>query len=157
MDDTTKALIDSITVRFDKPATITGGHVCTVFYDTLKLSPNDLARLAAQAVGHLPNDAFDIALGMAYDGIFFSAAVAGGRLGAILQTDQKIYGPAMKGRKVIVVGNVVLTGQHMYRAQELIEQQGGKCIGYACIIDRSNGTIGSAKRPLWSAYQTEMV
>jgi orotate phosphoribosyltransferase len=157
MDETTKSLIDSIIVQFDKPTKLPSGHVCTVFYDTLRLTPNDLARLAAQAVGHLPNDAFDVAVGIAYDGIFFSAAIAGGRLGAILQTDNKIYGPSMKDRKVIVVGDVVLTGQHLYRAQEVVEQHGGQCVGYACIVDRSNGSVGTANRPLWSAYQTSMV
>ena len=76
MDETGRAIIEGITVRYDKPREIPGGHKVSVFYDTRLLSPNDLARLAAQATGHLDHNAFDVVLGVAYNGIFFAAAVA---------------------------------------------------------------------------------
>ena len=43
-----------------------------------------------------------------------------------------------------------------------VEDEGGIVVGFACIIDRSKGTFdgGSDKnaerRPLWSAFQTDM-
>ena len=157
MDDTTRSIIDGIIVQHDKPIKLAGGHTCTIFYDIFRLTPNELARLAAQAVGHLSNDAFDVALGIAYEGIIFAAAIAGGRQVAILQTDEKIFGPSIQGKQVVIVGDIVLTGKHLFRAQQLVEAQGGRVVGYACIIDRSNGAVGTDSCPMWSAYQTSMV
>ena len=85
MDETTKGIIERIAIRFPKPTRIPSGQVCSVFYDCYQLTPNDLARLSAFAVGHLDHDAFDVAVGVAYSGILFAASVAGGRKVAILQ------------------------------------------------------------------------
>ena len=37
-----------------------------------------------------------------------------------------------------------------------IRSLGGAVVGFACIVDRSDGKVGSDKQPLWSAYQTDM-
>ncbi|MCO6430781.1 MAG: hypothetical protein J5J00_07960 [Deltaproteobacteria bacterium] len=157
MDETTKAIIDRITVRKDEPFKTPNGHTATVFYDCIQLSPNELARLAAQAVGHLEHDAFDIAVGLAYAGIFFSAAVAGGRQVAILQADGEFTGPPLNGKKVVVVDDVVHSGRRIGGAAERVKASGGIVVGLACIVDRSNGSVGSKETPLWSAFQTEML
>ena len=156
MDETSKAIIDKITVRYAKPTTIVSGHRSTIFFDCIRLSPADLARLAAEATGDLPDGQFDIALGIAYTGILYASAVAGGKEVAILATDNSIFGPSVKGKRVVIVDDVVHSGGRMQSAQLAVEASGGKVVGYACIIDRSNGKFGSAATPLWSAYQAPM-
>jgi orotate phosphoribosyltransferase len=161
MDDTTKASIDRIAIRFEKPTRIPSGQVASMFYDCYQLTPSELARLAADAVGDLEHDAFEMVLGLAYSGILFAAAVAGGRRVAILQKDGRIFGPDLRGRRVVIVDDVVHTGRHMLEAAEKVRSEGGIVIGFVCIIDRSAGLLSgvdsSLKAPLWSAFQAEMV
>ena len=156
MDDTTKSIIDKITVNYPKPVQLPSGHKSSVFFDCIQLSPNDLARLAAAATGHLDTHAFDLALGVAYGGIFYAAAVAGGRHVAIFQRDGVFRGPEIHGQKVIVCGDVVCSGGELRKAADKVEEVGGKVIGYACIVDRSDGSVGTADCPLWSAYRNPL-
>ena len=44
-----------------------------------------------------------------------------------------------KGSKVLIVEDVITTGKSSLECSELIKSSGGLLIGYACIIDRSNG------------------
>jgi orotate phosphoribosyltransferase len=131
-----------------------------VFYDCYQLAPSELARLAADAIGDLEHDAFDVAVGLAYSGILYSAAVAGGRKVAILQKDGNFFGPDLKGKRVVVVDDVVHTGRHLVEAAKKVEEEGGIVVGFVCIIDRSSGTLrGPASpliAPLWSAFQSDM-
>jgi orotate phosphoribosyltransferase len=165
MDETTKGIIERIAIQFPKPTRIPSGQVCSVFYDCFQLTPNDLARLAAHAVGHLDHDAFDVAVGRAYSGILFAASVAGGRKVAILQKDGRFFGPDLKGQRVVVVDDVVHSGRQLQDAAERVQAEGGRVVGFACLIDRSGGTFGNSDgadaasglgAPLWSAFQTEM-
>ncbi len=156
MDDTTKTIVERVTVRYPKPQKISSGDVCTVFYDCIRLSPAELARLAAEATGDLVEEAFDMTVGIAYTGILFAAAVAGGKQVAILTTQKDLTGPAVLGRKVVVVDDVVHSGGRMGEAADIVAKAGGIVVGFAAIIDRSDGQFGSAAKPLWSAYQTNM-
>ena len=152
MDETTRAAIDRVTVKHDKPVTLPGGQTSQVFFDCVRLSPNDLARLAAEATGHLPSKAFDVALGVAYNGVYFASAVAGGRQVAILQKDGNIYGPDLRGKFVVVVSDVVCTRKELLAGAAAAEKLGAKIVGFACIVDRSDGKFGGEAQPLWSAY-----
>lgn len=158
MDETTKGIIERVTIRFPKPTRIASGQVCSVFYDCYQISPNDLARLGAEAVGDLEHDLFEVAVGIAYSGILFAAAVAAGRNVVILQKDGLFFGPDLRGRKVLVVDDVVHTGSRLQAAAAKVRSEGGHVVGYACIIDRGVGTAPPLRldAPLWSAYQTEM-
>ena len=160
MDETTKAVIERITIRYEQPTRIPSGQLATVFYDCFQLAPSELARLAADAIGDLEHDRFDVVVGLAYSGILFAAAVAGGRKVGILQKDGSLFGPSLQGRKVFVVDDVVHTGGRLREAARKVEAEGGLVAGYVCIIDRSAGAFwgpGSALgAPLWSAFQAEM-
>lgn len=156
MDETTKALIEKITFTYPTPQPIPSGHLCSIYYDCMQLSPNDLARLAALAVGHLDQHHFDIAVGIAYNGIFFAGAVAGGRHTAILQKDGRFHGPSLTGKRVVVVDDVVHSGNRMNEASAKVTEAKGIVTGFACIIDRSEGRFGTEDKPLWSAFQTNM-
>lgn len=153
MDETIEAIINKITVHFDKPTTIKGGHKCVMFFDCAMLSPSDLARLAAQATGHIDEEVFNAVVGIAYSGILFAAAIAGGRQVNILQKDSEIFGPSLKGKKILIVDDVIATGNHLYDAEQLIARAGGEIVGYGCIVDRSGGKVGTSTKPLYSAHQ----
>lgn len=156
MDETTKAIISRITKQCTSPRPLPSGNACSVFYDCLELTPNDLARLAAEATGDLPESIFDVAVGLAYTGIFFAAAVAGGRQVGVLQSDNSYRGPDIEGKNVVVVDDVVHSGNRIRRAAETLEKAGARVVGFVAIVDRSNGEIGTAACPLWSAHQTIM-
>jgi orotate phosphoribosyltransferase len=160
MDETTKAAIEKITIRFERPTRLPGGQVSSVFYDCYQLAPSELARMAADAIGDLDHDAFDVAVGLAYSGILYAAAVAGGRKVAILQKDGQLFGPDLKGRRVVIVDDVVHTGKHLLSAAKKVEEEGGIVIGFVCIIDRSSGILKGPSSPLiaplWSAFESEM-
>lgn len=153
MDETTKAIVAKITVRYPAPVVLPEGRTGTVLYDCTRLSTPDLARVAAEATGDLPEDTFDLVLGIAYRGILFAAAVAGGRDVAILEREGGVCGPDLTGRRVVVVDDVVYSGENLRRAAELVRQHGGSVVGFACIVDRSDGAVGSTSCPLWSAFQ----
>lgn len=156
MDETTRGIINRITIKFPQPSRIWTGQVCTTYFDCFQLSPNDLARLAAEAVGHLDKDTFDVAVGVAYSGILFAAAIAGGELVGILREDGTLYGPDVKNKRVVVVDDVVHRGKRIGEAAEKVIGEGGKIVGMACIVDRSEGKFDFNGIPLWSAYQTGM-
>tara|TARA_Y100000817_G_scaffold23442_1_gene16907 strand:- start:285 stop:866 length:582 start_codon:yes stop_codon:yes gene_type:complete len=44
-----------------------------------------------------------------------------------------------KGQKVLIVEDVITTGKSSLECSELIKKSSGDIVGYACIIDRSNG------------------
>lgn len=164
MDETTKKVIDRISVAYAKPTQIPTGQVCSVFYDCFQLSPSDLARLAADAVGDVDHDTFDIVVGLAYSGILYAAAVAGGKKVGILQKNGQFFGPSLKGLRVIIADDVVHSGGRMREAAAKVVSAGGEVVGFACIIDRSGGKFQAGvssdqkgeTKPLWSAFQTDM-
>ncbi|NDC38041.1 MAG: hypothetical protein EBZ48_08305 [Proteobacteria bacterium] len=151
MNETIASIISKVVVRYAKPTPVLGGHLSTEFFDCARLSPSDLARLAAHATGDLDEEAFDAVVGLAYTGIFFAAAVAGGRQVNIIQKDGQLYGPVLTGKKVVIVDDVVVTGEHLSAAAAKVAAAGGEVVGFACIVDRSSGAVGTATLPLWSA------
>lgn len=156
MDETTASIISRITRKGGEQNALPKDLCCSVFYDCLSLTPNDLARLAAEATGDLSETAFDAAVGIAYTGMFFAAAVAGGQQVGVLQADGVYRGPDLRGKKVVVVDDVVHTGGRLQNAAAALEKLGAVIAGFAVIVDRSDGTFGSKGIPLWSAHQTCM-
>ena len=164
MDETTKKIIGKISVVYPTATQIPTGQSCSVFYDCFQLSPSDLARLAADAVGDVDHDTFDIVVGLAYSGILFAAAVAGGKRVAILQKDGQLFGPNLAGLRALVADDVVHTGGRMREAAAKVAAAGGEVVGFACIVDRSSGKFQAGMpsennadlRPLWSAFLTDM-
>ncbi len=47
-----------------------------------------------------------------------------------------------KGQKILIVEDVITTGKSSLECSNLATKEGGEIIGYACIIDRSNGKSG---------------
>ena len=154
MDETARAIVDSITQHFPSAREVLPGVSCKVFFDCARLSPSDLARLAAEATGDLDHDSFDLVVGLAYTGILFAGAVAGGKPVCILQHDDRVYGPALKSKRVIVIDDVVASGGRMRRAGQKITAAGATIVGYACVVDRSSANSGLS--PLYSAVQFPM-
>jgi orotate phosphoribosyltransferase len=151
MDETSKALIERISLASKQP----DGLAEQIFYDCRSLSPSDLSRLAAVATGHLAVRDFDLALGIAFSGILFAAAVAGGRQVAILKEDGSIWGPTLSGKKVLIVDDVVHSGSNLQKAEAAAMAQGADVVGYCCIVDGSHLCGAQLIRPLWSAYKAK--
>ena len=47
-----------------------------------------------------------------------------------------------KGNKVLIVEDVITTGKSSLECSQLVEENNALIVGYACIIDRSNGKLG---------------
>jgi orotate phosphoribosyltransferase len=156
MDETIITIINKVTTSYSSPIVVTGGHKVTKFFDCARLSPSDLARLAAQATGDLDELHFDAVVGIAYTGILFAAAVAGGRQVNILKTEGTIYGPDLSGKRVIVVDDVVATGASIRKAAENSEVARAQLVAYACIVDRSSGKLDLGGKELFSAWQAPL-
>lgn len=154
MDETARSIVDSITHHYTEAREVLPGVKCKVFFDCARLSPSDLARLAAEATGDLNHDDFDLVVGMAYTGILFAGAVAGGKPVSILQHDNNIFGPSVNSKRVILVDDVVASGGRMLRAEKVLENNGAKVVGFACIVDRTSSP--AAISPLYSAVQSPM-
>lgn len=155
-DDTTKKIIERISLIYPEPTKLPSGHISKVFFDCVQLTPNELVRLAAQAVGDLDQHAFDLTLGLAYSGILFASALAGGRGVVILQSDGRFFGPSLKGKMVLIADDVIQSGDKVERARLEVERAGGQVVGFACIVDRLGGKRTINQKPLYSAYQTDL-
>lgn|GEM_PF-1053060 len=153
MNETVKSIIDGITRNFATPQVVAGHHVAKEFFDCSLLMPGDVARLSAAAVGHLSEDIFDAVVCVAYSGILFGAAVAGGRQVNILKTDRQMYGPLLAGKKVLIVDDVISTGASVQVAENKAAALGATIVGYCCVVDRSSGLIGAGTMPIYSALQ----
>jgi orotate phosphoribosyltransferase len=103
-------------------------------------------------------------VGLAYSGILYAAAVAGGKKVGIIQKDGQFFGPPLKGLRVVIADDVVHSGGRIREAAGKVVAAGGEVVGFACIIDRSGGTFHTGlisdqkgeSKPLWSAFQTDM-
>lgn len=157
MDETTRSIIKNITEECNPPKKLAKGATCTVFYDCVRLTPNDLARLAAEATGHLDEHDFDLVVGIAYEGILFAAAVAGGKQVTILRADGRLSGAALHGRKVMIVDDVIHTGRRVKEAEKTVIAEGGSVVGFACIVDRSSGAHSQLGHPVYSAFSAAMI
>jgi len=51
-----------------------------------------------------------------------------------------------RNSKVLIVEDVITTGKSSLECSKLVENLGGEIIGYACIIDRSNGKSNIKKK-----------
>ena len=92
---------------------------------------------------------FDIILSPAMGGI-----IVGYELGKILNKET-IFSERVNGKfelrrhfkieknsKVLIVEDVITTGKSSIECSKLVSSSGAEIIGYACIIDRSNGNSG---------------
>jgi orotate phosphoribosyltransferase len=156
MEDTSVSIIEKITRRYSAPRKLENELLVSVYYDCIQLTPSDLARLAAESVGDLPAGSFDLVVGLAYTGIMFACAVAGGRQVGIIQANQAYFGPDIKGRRVVLVDDVIFTGKRLVAAQQLLEAQGAEVVGFACIVDRSEPQVLKTAKPIWSVLKTEL-
>lgn len=156
MDETTRSTINRITVSYEKPTILPSGHTSTKYFDTTQLTGSELARLAAAATGALTYDTFDVALGMAYTGVFFSVAVAGGRQMAVVKEEGGIYGARVEGQRVLIVDDVTVTGNRLSCAAKLVEELGGEVVGFVVIVDRLEQPGRLLGKPVWSAYQLQL-
>ena len=92
-------------------------------------------------------------VGVAYTGILFAAAVAGGRQVGIIRGDRTLTGPSIKGKRVVLVDDIICTGTRLREAASITRSHGGIIVGFAVIIDRTGGEGQFDGVPVWSAAQ----
>lgn len=151
MDETTRNIIEKITINYSEPQEIRPKKFTKTYYDCSQLSINDLNRLAASAFGETKPE-FEIAVPVNVYSILFAGALAHGHAVSILESTGKIYGPSIKNRKIILVSDVVHEGHEFIRAKKIVEELDAEIVGFVCIVDRSSGQV----QPLFSAFQTDL-
>ena len=105
----------------------------------------DLCQSLAEKINENFND-FNLVLSPAIGGI-----VIGYEIGRLLNVEtifaervNKIFQlrrgfEIKKNHKILIVEDVITTGKSSLECSNIIQKMGGKIVGYACIIDRSNG------------------
>jgi len=114
----------------------------------LMSKPNQAIKICKSLASKIQNEFndFDLILSPAMGGV-----IVGYELGKILNK-QTIFSERVngefklrrdfrinKGAKVLIVEDVITTGKSSIECSKLVTINKGKIIGYACIIDRSNG------------------
>ncbi len=114
----------------------------------LMSKPNKAIKICESLADKIKNklDNFDLILSPAMGGI-----IIGYELGKILNK-QTIFSERVdgefklrrdfqikKGVKVLIVEDVITTGKSSLECSKLVKESNGYIVGYACIIDRSNG------------------
>lgn len=152
MDETTKALLARVTELREPPQRI-GESLVSTFYRCEHLTPNDMARLAAAATGHLHDHEFEVAIGVHCSGALFAASIAGGRQVAFVRSDGTLWGAPVKGRAAVIVDDVVRSGTTVRAAAARAQEAGAKVVGFACVVDATASPGSLDGLPLWSAFQ----
>ena len=110
--------------------------------------PNKASKICKSLADKINNSFshFDLILSPAMGGI-----IIGYEIGKILEKEtifsERVNGVfklrrdflKKKKSKVLIVEDVITTGKSSLECSELVANAGGEIIGYACIIDRSNG------------------
>ena len=114
----------------------------------LMSNPNDAVKICQSLASKIKKELtdFDIILSPAMGGI-----IVGYELGKILDKktifSERVDGEFKlrrdfkieKGNKVLIVEDVITTGKSSLECSKLVSSNNAEIIGYACIIDRSNG------------------
>jgi len=114
----------------------------------LMSNPNDAVKICQSLASKIKKELtdFDIILSPAMGGI-----IVGYELGKILDKktifSERVDGEFKlrrdfkieKGNKVLIVEDVITTGKSSLECSKLVSSNNAELIGYACIIDRSNG------------------
>ena len=155
MDETTRQIIDRITIQYDQPTEVRPNKVCTVYYDCTLLTPNELSRLSALALGGA-NINYDLIIPVSDYSILFAAAIAGSHPVTILK-NKEVIGLNPKNKKILLVADVIHSGKEITQGINRVNGLGGDIVALACIIDRSNGNFKYGQLPLFSALQTNLL
>lgn len=156
MDETTRFIIDRITKKFDAPTKIREGKICSVYYDCTELTPNELSRLGALAIGDGIED-YQVVVPVSKYAILYAGAVAGSKPVSFFNDSNNIIGVDLLDKKVLLVSDVVHTGSEMLKVQNLVNENGGKVSAFLCIVDRSNGEFSYKGKKMYSALTTDLI
>ena len=104
--------------------------ICHSLAEKIKNSFNDFDLILSPAMG-------GIIIGYEIGKILNKRTIFSERVNGkfLLRRDFKI----MKNNKVLIIEDVITTGKSSLECSELAQVAGAKIVGYACIIDRSNG------------------
>ena len=151
--------------------TLRSGAASSVYFDKYRFEsdPQLLAAIAAAMVPHIPSDA-DVLAGLEMGGIpVVTALSAASQLpAAFVRKAAKSYGtckiaegPALEGRNVVLVEDVVSSGGAILDAAAALRAEGVSPSVALCVIDRQTGgrerleSAGIELRPLLTMAEIE--
>ena len=104
--------------------------ICHSLAEKIKNSFNDFDLILSPAMG-------GIIIGYEIGKILNKRTIFSERVNGkfLLRRDFKI----VKNNKVLIIEDVITTGKSSLECSKLVQMVGAKIVGYACIIDRSNG------------------
>lgn len=113
----------------------------------LQQYPDKAALVLAPVAEALANQSIDVIVGPAMGGIVYAYEIGrqmGKRTIFTERVDNEMTlrrGFEIKpGERCLIMEDVVTTGVSSLETKRVIEEHGGKCIGIACVVDRSKGT-----------------
>lgn len=125
--------------------------------------PEYTVKLSTVLADAFRNDSVDIVIGPATGGIIFSYEIAR-QLGVRnLFAERENWKMTLrrgfeipKGSRVLVAEDVITTGGSVQEVIDIVKEQGGKVVGVAVLIDRTNGNIDFGCKMV-SVYATEVL
>ena len=126
-------------------------------------NPSDTAELAKVIVAGFKGEKIDIVLAPAMGGIIIGYEVArtldvtsmfAERENGVMTLRRGFAIP--KGAKVLVVEDVITTGNSALEVVKIVQEQGGDVVGVGCIVDRTGGEVNLGVK-LVAAYSNKMV
>ncbi|KAF0091280.1 MAG: hypothetical protein FD141_1069 [Fusobacteria bacterium] len=117
------------------------------------MEPNYTAALCGHLAEAFKEDAVDVVVGPAMGGIVISYEMAR-QLGVPSLFTERVDGKMTlrrnftiePGQKVLVVEDVVTTGGSVKEVIDIVRENGGKVVGVALLVDRSNGKVDLGAR-----------
>lgn len=122
--------------------------------------PDKAEKAVRIIVDKLKNVDFDIVVGPAMGGVIVSYEIGRqtGKPSIFAERENGVmtlrrgFG-IEKGQKVLIAEDVITTGKSSLETAETIKNYGGKVIGIACLVDRSNSKI---EYPIYSGVKLEI-
>lgn len=148
-DDPTLAADVNAISRLTGTFTLRSGQVASTYFDKYRFEadPKLLARVAAAMLPLAPPEA-EVLAGLELGGVPIAAAMslASGLPAAFVRKQAKTYGTCqavegggVRGRRVVLVEDVITTGGAVADAARLVTEAGGEILAVVCAIWRGEG------------------
>lgn len=158
----TKVKIDIIELMKKTESLLTGHfelssglHSNQYFQCAKLLQYPEYAQLAGQEIAKTIDFEVETVLGPALGGLIIGHEVARALNKKSIFTERKDGEMSLrrgfeinKGEKVLIVEDVITTAKSALEAAKVVESLGGEVVGFACIVDRSQGQTGLKIRSL---------
>jgi orotate phosphoribosyltransferase len=155
MDELTLAAAINGRCRLEGNFTLRSGRLAGYYFDKYLFEgdPILLREVTALALALIPSDT-EVLAGLELGGVPIATALslATGLEAVFVRKQAKAYGtaktaegPEVKGRRVLVVEDVITTGGQVVASSEDLRRLGASVSEVLCVIDRSEGDLAALK------------